>query len=307
MDDVDYTILAATTVLGNLMEKCPPAEACRDAFDRMAKATVQMCMGTTGFGSRAPMLGAPQSSKQSRPDQLHSPSSSTQSSPAAMMIPSPSSPHQLIPNPQIYAPRSDGSNQFRTPRRPRPQFGMNLRDLFPEDTAEQQNFRNVGWQATLPQVQQMPPPPPQQQMPYPPPPSHTSSSPLSQFTSPTFSTSGLPGGTPAPPNPGYTYPNAGLQGVDQNINQQQQQQPFDGFMFHSDLDDLLADSNTAYSGQPGLSLGFDTDHDWNDGMVPDMFDGFWFRGWNGLGNGEEGGDGGSGDGTGEDEVMSGGG
>lgn len=51
MDEVDFTILAATSVLGDLIEKCPPAEACRDAFDRMSKATVQMCMSTTGFGS----------------------------------------------------------------------------------------------------------------------------------------------------------------------------------------------------------------------------------------------------------------
>jgi len=51
MDEVDFTILAATSVLGDLVEKCPPAEACRDAFDRMSKATVQMCMSTTGFSS----------------------------------------------------------------------------------------------------------------------------------------------------------------------------------------------------------------------------------------------------------------
>lgn len=36
------------------MRKCPPAEACKDAFERMSKATVQMCMSTTGFGFDAP-------------------------------------------------------------------------------------------------------------------------------------------------------------------------------------------------------------------------------------------------------------
>lgn len=50
LDDFDFTVLAATSVLGDLMEKCPPAEACRDAFERMSKATVQMCMSTPGFG-----------------------------------------------------------------------------------------------------------------------------------------------------------------------------------------------------------------------------------------------------------------
>lgn len=32
------------------MEKCPPAEACRDAFERMSNATVTMCLSTNGFG-----------------------------------------------------------------------------------------------------------------------------------------------------------------------------------------------------------------------------------------------------------------
>ncbi|KAA8913709.1 fungal-specific transcription factor domain-containing protein [Sphaerosporella brunnea] len=44
MDEVDFTILAATSVLGDLVDVCPPAAACRDAFERMSRATVQMCM-----------------------------------------------------------------------------------------------------------------------------------------------------------------------------------------------------------------------------------------------------------------------
>ncbi|RHZ59836.1 hypothetical protein CDV55_103184 [Aspergillus turcosus] len=52
LDEVDFTVLAATSVLGDLMHKCPPAEACRDAFERMSKATVQMSLSTTGFGSQ---------------------------------------------------------------------------------------------------------------------------------------------------------------------------------------------------------------------------------------------------------------
>ncbi|KAI5868529.1 hypothetical protein GGS23DRAFT_602286 [Durotheca rogersii] len=50
MDEVDFTILAATSVFTDLIEKCPPAEACRDAFDRTAKATVKMANATGGFG-----------------------------------------------------------------------------------------------------------------------------------------------------------------------------------------------------------------------------------------------------------------
>jgi len=51
MEDVDFTVLAATSVLGDLIEKCPPAEACRDAFKRMSNATIRMCLESTGFGS----------------------------------------------------------------------------------------------------------------------------------------------------------------------------------------------------------------------------------------------------------------
>ncbi|RYO76541.1 hypothetical protein DL766_010379 [Monosporascus sp. MC13-8B] len=50
MDEVDFTILAATSVFSDLISKCPPAETCRDAFDRTAKATIKMAQSTGGFG-----------------------------------------------------------------------------------------------------------------------------------------------------------------------------------------------------------------------------------------------------------------
>lgn len=40
-------------MLGDLIDNCPPAEACRDAFERMSRATVKLCLSTTGFGSQA--------------------------------------------------------------------------------------------------------------------------------------------------------------------------------------------------------------------------------------------------------------
>ena len=54
MDEVDFTVLAATSIFTDLMEKCPPAEACRDAFDRTVKATVKMANSTGGFGQILP-------------------------------------------------------------------------------------------------------------------------------------------------------------------------------------------------------------------------------------------------------------
>ncbi|EFQ98536.1 purine utilization positive regulator [Nannizzia gypsea CBS 118893] len=70
LDDVDFTVLAATSVLKDLIEKCPPAEACRDAFERMSKATVQMGLSTTGFGQQVgagERLSTHSLSAQSRP------------------------------------------------------------------------------------------------------------------------------------------------------------------------------------------------------------------------------------------------
>lgn len=92
------------------MHKCPPAEACRDAFERMSKATVQMCLSTTGFGSQVDMS----------------------------RIQPPNTGNNLYPgrNRQQMDPRHRASQgQPRRPpqgraARPVPKFDMNLADLF---------------------------------------------------------------------------------------------------------------------------------------------------------------------------------
>src|SRR4051794_32262263 len=106
MDEVDFTILAATSVLGDLIEKCPPAEACRDAFDRMSKATVQMCMSTTGFGSSAQGLN---SRRRSHSQQEGSPRASPSRS-------------------ADYFNANNGSKPAPN-KRPKPIFDMGLNDL----------------------------------------------------------------------------------------------------------------------------------------------------------------------------------
>jgi len=103
MDEVDFTILAATSVLGDLIEKCPPAEACRDAFDRMSKATVQMCMSTTGFSSSGKGLN-------SRRDQ-----------------------QEVSRKGDDYFNPSNGSRQ--NPKRPLPTFDTGFHDLLGHPTA----------------------------------------------------------------------------------------------------------------------------------------------------------------------------
>ncbi|GAB7349354.1 hypothetical protein MBLNU459_g8484t3 [Dothideomycetes sp. NU459] len=113
LDDVDFTVLAATSVLGDLMEKCPPAEACRDAFDRMSKATISMCMKTTGFGPQA-LRFLPQKVQETATARTHV--GNVQRSQDAM--------HFIDPSLR---------QQSQRQRRPPPRFDMDLKDLFSDD------------------------------------------------------------------------------------------------------------------------------------------------------------------------------
>lgn len=113
MDDVDFTVLAATSVLGDLMEKCPPAEACRDAFDRMSKATISMCMKTTGFGPQALRHLPP---KVQEPTMARSNVRSIQRGQDAASLIDPSL-----------------QQQSHRHRRPPPRFDMDLKALFSDD------------------------------------------------------------------------------------------------------------------------------------------------------------------------------
>ncbi|KAJ5312198.1 hypothetical protein PENANT_c011G09028 [Penicillium antarcticum] len=110
LDEVDFTVLAATSVLGDLMHKCPPAEACRDAFERMSKATVQMCLSTTGFGSQVDMSRI---NKSNAHNNLH-PGRNRQ---------------QMDSRHRTGQGQSRRGTQARSSR-PVPKFDMNLADLF---------------------------------------------------------------------------------------------------------------------------------------------------------------------------------
>lgn len=103
LDDVEHTVRAATSVLAALVKKCPPAEACRDAFERMSKATIKMSVSTTGFMSTDRDYVS--RSKQQNYNSVAAPSTLSVSS-----HPSPARPLT----------------------RPAPQFDMNLRELFPD-------------------------------------------------------------------------------------------------------------------------------------------------------------------------------
>ena len=266
------------------MDKCPPAEACRDAFDRMAKATVSMCVSTTGFGIRAPLLDVPKPNHIRNPPS-HSQSPSIHSTPTHL-----ATQQQQAVQQQLQPSYFTGQNDYGQVRaqRPRPQFDMNLRDLFPDDTVERQSFRSVNWGATPhQQVQQQMPRPQQGSMQYQPS-IRSSASPVPNFASPTLSQSIMPAqqiGTPSTRTPTFSgFPAA--QSAVGNSYPTSDPMSFDSYAYRNvDIDTLLADSTAAYTGQTGMSLGFDTEHDWNDGSGPDLFEGFWFRGWNGVGGG----------------------
>lgn len=109
-DDVDFTVLAATSVLGDLMHKCPPAEACRDAFERMSKATVQMSLSTTGFGNQVDLS-------------RHSRANAPQPIGGLYRRYHPMDRRQRVPGLRR-------QTQPQTRQRPIPRFDMNLEDLF---------------------------------------------------------------------------------------------------------------------------------------------------------------------------------
>ena len=117
-------------MLTDLTDKCPPAEACRDAFDRMSKATIKMCLNSTGFGSQV------------RFRKQHDISPIVQ--------------HHFE---QKIPPQPNFSNM---PSRPPPQLDDNWKDLFP-DTWLASDTRASGslqgqWQASNLQYTTQPPP-----------------------------------------------------------------------------------------------------------------------------------------------------
>lgn len=262
LDDVDFTVLAATSVLGDLMEKCPPAEACRDAFERMSKATVQMCMSTTGFGF---------GQDRDRGDARSRPSLAGSEREGASNYPDPSSSNYSY-SPHAPPPRS---------RRPPPKFDMNLRDLFPEEIdAQDLPSQSVSmFNAPFHQPQSLQSTP-----------SHPPVTAVPQGPQPTALTMN------SQINAGL-----GMGGSNNTSSQStqyytsQQQTPFyNSSLYGSDfvgipnMDFLnTAPGDEFNADMTGIDLGFgmgtDFQHDWNDGTQFDLFDGFFFGNGNGGG------------------------
>jgi hypothetical protein len=136
LDDVDFTVLAATSVLDDLVEMCPPAGACRDAFGRMCKATIKMCLATTGFGSQASVHAQLRNQNQSHRPVALPPSMSTSDPMDLSMDPNnPNLPYALPPD----------------MRKRQPVFDYDLRDLFSEEESAGRQFNRTAPQYPFPQ------------------------------------------------------------------------------------------------------------------------------------------------------------
>jgi hypothetical protein len=220
-----------------------------------------MCLASTGFGTRAPTL-APPKARHGRP--VHSRSSSNTSQPQSSGNTT-----------QFQFVQAQNEQGFFRPQRQRPQFDMNLHDLFPEETVEKRKFRNSIWQTSAPQLQHqemLPPqmPTPQYQMA----PSQYDPS-LRGSASPTASYA-QSYDSPQMSQAAFPY--------DPALQMMQTDAPYESYNFSSDINSLLAEPEGSYNGTHGLSLGFDSEHDWNDGTGVDLFDGFFFGGYvNGAG------------------------
>ncbi|KAF1941305.1 hypothetical protein EJ02DRAFT_377969 [Clathrospora elynae] len=284
LDDVDFTVLAATSVLGDLIDKCPPAEACRDAFDRMSKATIQMCMSTTGFGPQA-LRALPQAQlyhAQTSPTTAYTSSDADARSDAGM---------------QGYRSRNTAGyfGHQQQQRRPAPRFDMNLKDLFSDDETDKRSFSRVSNQVNA----MRPPPAPMKSEPQMQPftadlkispqlrthqhqqnffassPNMTSPNQQSAFTT-------TPPANPSMPSPYQIRNELPYTAFAQNTTSY----PDLGF---SDLDFLdpypdpgsSGDANTGSGGLQDVGIGFgmgfgDGTHDWSDGNGFDLFEGFFF-------------------------------
>ncbi|CBF88580.1 UAY_EMENI Positive regulator of purine utilization [Aspergillus nidulans FGSC A4] len=131
LDEVDFTVLAATSVLRDLMHKCPPAEACRDAFERMSKATVEMSLSTTGFGPQV---------------ELNRVQTSTSGSRQFNATQSRSRPYSRQQAEQRQRQSASRRQLQMRQSRPLPRFDMNLEDLFGDNraVAERQGSGGMG-------------------------------------------------------------------------------------------------------------------------------------------------------------------
>ena len=268
----------------------------------MSKATIQMCMTTTGFGPQA-LRALPQAQQYHAQPSSHSPTATYTSTSDVDL--------RSDPDMQGYGPRNTSSYyQQQQSRRPIPRFDMNLKDLFSDDETDKRSFSRVSNQVNA----MRPRPPPIK------PDSHVQPFTADLKISPQLRTHQQQpffGPSPNIPSPNqqsaYSATSTLSQPPTNNPNsisspyQISNQLPYNAFaqsvastypdLGFSDLDFLDsfpvqgAGSSNAAGGEGssngsggamqdvgiGFGMGFgDGSHDWSDGNGFDLFDGFFF-------------------------------
>ncbi|KAK3943895.1 fungal-specific transcription factor domain-containing protein [Diplogelasinospora grovesii] len=275
MDEVDFTVLAAKSVFTDLIDKCPPAEACRDAFDRTARATVKMANSTGGFGQTLERSGGPGLKRRPNPGSDYWGSRTSESSSTASGRP-PQRRHQQragsgmmqsfgTPDSSSYANSTTSSNQLQM------QFGLpsggtgGVENEMEVDSTGFSLMRNL---------------PPQSR-------SNTSSEDVVPTTSPVMTQGNAALFSPAGgATAGVGAINFGdLQVGDKDFNMDgiEGLAESTGSIISDSLSNSLGDVNNLQQLDLGLGLGWEGfHHDFSDGQQVDLFDGFFF----GSGNGQ---------------------
>ncbi|KAH8881001.1 hypothetical protein GQ53DRAFT_668744 [Thozetella sp. PMI_491] len=277
MDEVDFTILAANSVFGDLVDKCPPAEACRDAFDRTAKATIKMANSTGGFGQSISLRRSP--SRDSIDQRFDW---SSRSDNASVSSKGHGHKHRrsqdLAPKVPLFDTASDayshsGASSIRMPNLPAMKHDPESLSTTPDGVIDPSLMPSptLAQKATPPATGQI-------------------ASPASGVPQQLTTAQAVALSSPPAPTPGLTN----------FLSQQQQPQQFSpGTMNFAELQGMDFLQNL---GNPGgtdgefngsdtqMDLGFGLgweglNHDFSDGQQVDLFDGFFFGGQQGAGGG----------------------
>jgi hypothetical protein len=286
MDEVDFTILAATSVFSELVDKCPPAEACRDAFDRTARATIKMSNSTGGFGQS--MKSKRSSSRGSHDRRLDwSSTSDSTSSSGATHRHQPRRSLERVPRGVFDPSTSDAfstsaSSTSQLPALQKPHFRVPALAHVKNEADGFSLMRNVPTQPRSTGSSSEGPMTPDAAVIDP----SLVPSPTAQQRSAAMSVSGLSQLSPvSAPNVANSFFGPQQQ-TQQDASQQQQAgvfSPGGGFNF-ADLPDMnLGEFN---GGDTQMDLGFGLGweglhHDFSDGQQVDLFDGFFFGGQQG--------------------------
>lgn len=203
----------------------------------MSKATVKMCVSTTGFGSQVRF--AKQSQDHDTP---------------------------IFPQHNLDQRIPPPSNFSTMGSRPPPQFDYDLKNLFTEDAENGRMFHRPSqtWKTPLISIA------PNQEPTY----AYTPSDASTTSTLANTASNPQPNQM-APPN--QPFDSSLLPTSFPPINEINGPSAYDNYDFDFLMNNDTTNTDAVFSGDVGANLGFDGQHDWADGVqLPDLFGGFFF-------------------------------